>query len=144
MFQHHFITFCITTPFPGTDVWNTRREELSTLDFSLYDLAHAVMKTKLPLQQFYEQYVSLWNLRDELQPSMSRWELYKLVGQAALNNRGSLKLLRSAQNFMTGYSKIENYINDHKASENLATLHWQNAKPILSTGSERKNKRIMN
>lgn len=142
--NYNFITFCITTPFPGTDVWNKRRNEVSTLDFSLYDLAHAVMKTTLPLEKFYEQYVSLWQLRDELQPPMSKWDLYKLIGQAALNNRGSLKLLRSAQNFMTGYSKIENYINDHNESKNLSTLHWQNAKPILSPGAENKNKRIFN
>ena len=102
------------------------------------------MKTTLPLEKFYEQYVSLWQLRDELQPPMSRWDLYKLIGQAALNNRGSIKLLRSAQNFMTGYSKIENYINDHNESNKLSTIQWQNAKPLLKPDGERKNKRIVN
>ncbi|MGQ0794414.1 MAG: B12-binding domain-containing radical SAM protein [Deltaproteobacteria bacterium] len=121
-----FLTYCITTPFPGTDVWNTRRAEVSTLDFSLYDLAHAVLKTSLPLEEFYAEYVSLWQLRQELQPPLSVVDKAKMIARAAANNGGSLELLRRAEHFTTAYAKIENYTADHRGSSKNSFVHWEN------------------
>lgn len=108
-----FLTYCIATPLPGTDLWNQRRAEVTTLDFSLYDLAHAVMLTELPLEEFYDEYVNLWNLRASMQPKLYSPEVLGIVSQSAREKGFSLKLLRQFIKFTGKYANIDNYLKDH-------------------------------
>ena len=41
----------------GTETWITSASELTTLDYRLFDIQHAVMPTRLPLKKFYEELV---------------------------------------------------------------------------------------
>jgi radical SAM superfamily enzyme YgiQ (UPF0313 family) len=50
----------IHTPLPGTQTWRADEERLLTRDMRLFDLLHAVVPTRLPRRQFYEQYAR-WN-----------------------------------------------------------------------------------
>jgi radical SAM superfamily enzyme YgiQ (UPF0313 family) len=52
--------FTILSPFPGTDLYNMVKEPLTTEDFELMDFFHAVLPTKLPLDEFYEEFIGLY------------------------------------------------------------------------------------
>jgi hopanoid C-3 methylase len=47
----------VTTPYPGTEIWHTESRRLTTLDYRLFDVQHAVLPTRLPLKRFYEELV---------------------------------------------------------------------------------------
>jgi magnesium-protoporphyrin IX monomethyl ester (oxidative) cyclase len=47
----------VKTPYPGTEIWHTEARELTTLDYRLFDIQHAVLPTRLPLPVFYEELV---------------------------------------------------------------------------------------
>ncbi len=55
-------TFSVLTPLPGTRLFNKLRHQLTTTDYRLYDIAHTVLPTRLPLQEFYEEFCSLYSL----------------------------------------------------------------------------------
>ena len=45
------------TPYPGTELFHTESRELTSVDYRLYDIQHAVLPTKLPLREFYQELV---------------------------------------------------------------------------------------
>lgn len=47
----------VMTPYPGTEIWHTDARRLTTLDYRLFDIQHAVLPTTLPLEEFYRQLV---------------------------------------------------------------------------------------
>src|SRR5258706_7801795 len=48
----------VNTPYPGTETWHTESRRLTSLDYRLFDVQHAVLPTRLPLQRFYEELVT--------------------------------------------------------------------------------------
>jgi radical SAM superfamily enzyme YgiQ (UPF0313 family) len=52
--------FTILTPFPGTDLYHTVKDTLITEGFELMDFFHTVLPTKLPLDEFYEEFLRLY------------------------------------------------------------------------------------
>ena len=61
--------FTVLTPLPGTQLFDDVREHLTTDDYELFDLLHAVVPTRLPLEQFYAELAGLWRR------AYPRWEL---------------------------------------------------------------------
>jgi magnesium-protoporphyrin IX monomethyl ester (oxidative) cyclase len=47
----------VNTPYPGTETWHTESRKLTSLDYRLFDVQHAVLPTTLSLKQFYEELV---------------------------------------------------------------------------------------
>ena len=47
----------VNTPYPGTETWLTESRRLTSLDYRLFDVQHAVLPTTLPLKRFYEELV---------------------------------------------------------------------------------------
>ena len=47
----------VATPYPGTEIWHTAPRRLTTLDYRLFDVQHAVLPTRMPLARFYEELV---------------------------------------------------------------------------------------
>jgi magnesium-protoporphyrin IX monomethyl ester (oxidative) cyclase len=47
----------VMTPYPGTEIWHTESRRLTTLDYRLFDIQHAVVPTTLPLEEFYRELV---------------------------------------------------------------------------------------
>jgi hopanoid C-3 methylase len=47
----------VMTPYPGTEIWSTTVQNLTTLDYRLFDIQHAVLPTTLPLPVFYAELV---------------------------------------------------------------------------------------
>ena len=47
----------VNTPYPGTESWLTESRNFTTRDYRLFDVQHAVLPTKLPLDRFYGELV---------------------------------------------------------------------------------------
>src|SRR4029077_7603086 len=47
----------VQTPYPGTETWITESRRLTTLDYRLFDVQHAVLPTRLPLHPFSSELV---------------------------------------------------------------------------------------
>jgi len=52
--------FTILSPFPGTDLYNMVKNTIITEGFELIDFFHTVLPTKLPLDEFYEEFFGLY------------------------------------------------------------------------------------
>ena len=48
----------VNTPYPGTETWVTESRNFTTRDYHLFDVQHAVLPTKLPLERFYQELIS--------------------------------------------------------------------------------------
>ena len=55
--QPEIINISVNTPYPGTESWLTEERRLQTRDYRLFDIQHAVLPTRLPLAEFYEELV---------------------------------------------------------------------------------------
>jgi hopanoid C-3 methylase HpnR len=47
----------VKTPYPGTEIWHSEARHLTTRDYRLFDIQHAVLPTQLPLREFYAELV---------------------------------------------------------------------------------------
>lgn len=47
----------VMTPYPGTEIWHTESRNLTSLDYRLFDIQHAVVPTTVPLHEFYKELV---------------------------------------------------------------------------------------
>jgi hopanoid C-3 methylase HpnR len=52
------VNISINTPYPGTESWISDGGRVVSRDYRLYDIQHAVLPTKLPLAEFYEELVT--------------------------------------------------------------------------------------
>jgi len=52
--------FAILTPLPGTALFDEVKERLTANDYRLFDLLHAVLPTRLPLAEFYQEFANLY------------------------------------------------------------------------------------
>jgi len=52
--------FTVLTPLPGTALFEQVHEALTTRNWEIFDLAHAVLPTKLGLERFYREYARLY------------------------------------------------------------------------------------
>lgn len=109
-------SFSVLTPLPGTELFYELREQIITEDYNLYDIAHAVLPTKLPLKDFYKEFCSLYWLP---------YSKYQLIweGFGAWLTRGfslpllftmmfSAKRLTDPKYYLTAHDKL----NDKKIS----------------------------
>ncbi|MFP4139441.1 MAG: B12-binding domain-containing radical SAM protein [Phycisphaerae bacterium] len=65
--SRHHIThtqFTVLTPLPGSELWRDRYDELITHDYTCYDCLHSVLPTKLPRDEFYQQFAKLYHQND--------------------------------------------------------------------------------
>ncbi|MBC7292931.1 MAG: radical SAM protein [Thermoleophilia bacterium] len=61
--RHHAIPnawFTVLTPLPGTSLFEQVQDMLTTRDWELFDLVHAVLPTKLELARFYREFARLY------------------------------------------------------------------------------------
>ncbi len=61
-FRGALVGFTVETPLVGTKLFDEEASRLTTRDWSLYDLAHAVLPTALPLDEFYGELARLQTL----------------------------------------------------------------------------------
>jgi radical SAM superfamily enzyme YgiQ (UPF0313 family) len=61
------IQVTVLTPLPGTRLYRERQAELLTDDYTCFDTLHAVLPTRLPREQFYQQLAALY-VKPNLEP----------------------------------------------------------------------------
>lgn len=57
--------FTILTPLPGTELWETAKAQLTTDDYSYFDILHLVLPARLGPERFYERFARLYRLAEE-------------------------------------------------------------------------------
>jgi len=55
-----FASFAVLTPLPGTDLFEEVEDKLITREPEFFDFIHTVLPTKLPLDEFYDQFYRLY------------------------------------------------------------------------------------
>jgi hopanoid C-3 methylase HpnR len=56
--QPEVVNISVNTPYPGTESWAIEGGRVASRDYRLYDIQHAVLPTRLPLAEFYEELVA--------------------------------------------------------------------------------------
>ncbi|HXU90189.1 MAG TPA: hopanoid C-3 methylase HpnR [Methylomirabilota bacterium] len=96
----------VATPYPGTEIWHTESRRLTSLDYRLFDVQHAVLPTRLPLARFYEELV-------KTQAVLNR----KHLGVAALRSTAAIAAtlaLRGQTNFIRMLWKFKQVYNTRR------------------------------
>jgi len=92
-----FASFAVLTPLPGTDLYDEVEDQLLTRDPEFFDFIHTVLPTKLPLEDFYEQYYRLYTKTIPLKnvfAFMSKYRLRDVPASLAKFRRWSKRLRR--------------------------------------------------
>ena len=97
------VNVSVNTPYPGTESWLTESRKLTTRDYRLFDIQHAVLPTKLPLERFYEELVSTQRV---LNMKHLGWSAFKSVIKLALG-----RLLHGQTNFIKMLWKFNSVYN---------------------------------
>ena len=93
----------VTTPYPGTEIWHTESRRLTTVDYRLFDVQHAVLPTRLPLHKFYEELVRTQAVLNRKHLGFSGLKsVAAIAGRLAL--RGQTNFIRSLWKFSQVYS----------------------------------------
>ena len=112
------VNISINTPYPGTETWLSGQYQLTTRDYRLFDIQHAVLPTKLPIADFYREV--LYTQRVLFRKHMSWWTVPILARELAQN------LLRGQTNFIRGitnYNKIYNL--EKMLADHTQPVHYQ-------------------
>jgi hopanoid C-3 methylase len=112
------VNITVQTPYPGTETWLTESRRLTTLDYRLFDVQHAVLPTRLPLLRFYSELV-------KTQAVLARRHL----GAAALAKTGGIvarQLARGQTNFARMIWKFDKVYNARRQyAEHLQPVKYQ-------------------
>ena len=106
--------FSILTPLPGTDLWDSVKKQVTTHDWEMYDIVHAVLPTKLPLSEFYGEYSGLWRHALDLRyRQRGKLKTYVQLGAALATGKVSLGAVRKGMNLAKVFSKPETFLRAH-------------------------------
>lgn len=86
------VNISVNTPYPGTESWHTEARRVTTRDYRLYDIQHAVLPTTLPLPEFYAELVKTQQI---LNQKHLGWRALKSTARIAAGH-----LLRGQTNFV--------------------------------------------
>jgi len=111
--------FTVLTPLPGTDLWNDVEKDVVTEDWELFDIAHTVLPTRLPLEEFYREYAGLWRHALDVRFRLkSRTKSYAGLLWAVATGKVSLGALRKGMRLGMGniLSNPESFLRAHQTS----------------------------
>jgi hopanoid C-3 methylase len=115
--------FSVLTPLPGTDLWETAKHQVTTHDWEMYDIIHAVLPTRLPLADFYEEYSRLWRHVLEVRyQHRGKVRTYFGLGAALATRKVTLDAVRKGMNMAKVFSAPETFLRAHHDSEARSEL----------------------
>jgi len=101
----------VNTPYPGTETWHTEARQLTSRDYRLFDVQHAVLPTRLPLREFYAELVKTQAVLNRKHLGFAAlWGTGKIVFD--LLRRGQTNFLRMLWKFNKVYNPERQYA-DH-------------------------------
>src|SRR5712664_2904009 len=102
----------VATPYPGTKIWVMEARRLTTLDYRLFDVQHAVLPTRLPLRRIYDELVRTQAVLNKKHLGLAA--LRQVAALAfGLARRGQTNFLRSLWKFASVYN-AERQWGDHQ------------------------------
>jgi hopanoid C-3 methylase len=101
----------VATPYPGTETWFTESRKLTTRDYRLFDIQHAVLPTRMPLDKYYEELVKTQSIinRKHMGPGIIK-DVAFLVAKLAL--QGQTNFAKMLWKFNKVYNPKRQY-GDH-------------------------------
>jgi radical SAM superfamily enzyme YgiQ (UPF0313 family) len=106
--------FSILTPLPGTDLWDTAKQQVTTHDWEMYDIVHSVLPTKLSLEEFYAEYSRLWRHALEVRYRYrGKVKTYVQLGAALATGKVTLGAVRKGMNIAKVFSRPETFLRAH-------------------------------
>jgi len=114
--------FSVLTPLPGTDLWDSVKEDVVTEDWELFDITHSVLPTKLPLDEFYRELGGLWkHTMDVRYETHGRLKIHLGLLAALASGKVTLSALKKGMRMGTVLSRPETFLRAHEESpERLA------------------------
>jgi hopanoid C-3 methylase HpnR len=105
------VNISINTPYPGTESWTSEPRHLATRDYRLFDIQHAVLPTRLPLDRFYGE---LLKTQRVLYGKHLNWRTAPLVAREALGllTRGQTNFVRGMMLYNKTYN-LDKMLADH-------------------------------
>ncbi len=106
------VSITVNTPYPGTETWHTEGRALTTRDYRLFDIQHAVVPTKLPLEDFYRELVKTQQV---LNMKHLKWSAVRGASRIAVQRlvRGQTNFVKMIWKFNSVYDP-ERQIADHR------------------------------
>jgi hopanoid C-3 methylase len=110
------VNISVNTPYPGTESWHTEQRRLQSRDYRLFDIQHAVLPTKLPLDVFYRELISTQRV---LYRKHLNWRSAPSIafGAASCLLRGQTNYVRGMMMYDKVYD-IDAVLADHKRQVN--------------------------
>jgi hopanoid C-3 methylase HpnR len=104
----------VATPYPGTETWHTESRKLTARDYRLFDVQHAVLPTRLPLAQFYQELV---RTQQVLNRKHLGWAALRATAGIAARHllRGQTNFIRMLWKFNSVYDP-EQLLADHSCA----------------------------
>lgn len=116
----------VQTPYPGTEIWRTESRKLTTLDYRLFDVQHAVLPTTLPLRRFYEELVKTQSV---LAMKHLGWNALKGAAGIAMN-----RLMHGQTNFIRMLWKFNSvYHPDRQMADHAQPVRYAMKPPAEAT-----------
>src|SRR5450759_562921 len=110
--QPEIINISVNTPYPGTESWLTEARRLTSRDYRLFDIQHAVLPTRLGLKDFYQELV---NTQQVLNRKHLGWRAVRSLAGILAGNlaRGQTNTLKMLWKFNSVYDP-QLQLNDHE------------------------------
>ena len=121
------VNVSVNTPYPGTETFLTEAHRLATRDYRLFDIQHAVLPTKLPLDRFYQELVKTQQVLN-----------MKHLGMTALKNTAAIAarlLARGQTNFVRMLWKFRSvYHPELQLADHRRPVKYQMRLPVGPAG----------
>jgi len=124
------VNLTVATPYPGTEIWFTESRRLTSRDYRLFDVAHAVLPTRMPLDRFYAEMVKT---QDILNRKHLGWGAIPKYGFPAVR-----ALMRGQTNYVKmlwKFSRVVNQNRQYNDHQRPVTYEMKPPKPVAAKPS---------
>ena len=110
--------FSVLTPLPGTDLWDEVKDDVNARAWEMFDIVHTVLPTKLPLEEFYEEYAKLWDWSLQVRyKHRGRFRTYAALAGALATGKVTPSALRKGMNIAKVFSDPDTFLDTHRMFE---------------------------
>jgi hopanoid C-3 methylase HpnR len=102
----------VNTPYPGTETWTTDARSFTTRNYKLFDVQHAVLPTRLPLEKFYDELIKTQQI---LFKKHMGWRSLRDCAAIAAGHlmHGQTNFIKSLWKFGSQYD-VQKLLRDHE------------------------------
>jgi radical SAM superfamily enzyme YgiQ (UPF0313 family) len=117
----------VATPYPGTEIWFTEARRLTSRDYRLFDVAHAVLPTRMPLDKFYAELVKTQEI---LNRKHLGWGAIPRYGFPAV--RALMRGQTNYVNMLWKFAKVVNQNRQYADHQRPVTYEMRPPKPAVA------------